>query len=305
MAAIYVGANSFARALRYVRMNSHLRQYRLRIVCPAVLVTLLFSSCGGGAASTAANPVAMPKLGAISYWSVSTLYDQLPSGAIAVVNPSNGIFTGQTTTLTPDVASYAAIVSTAATRNVAMLGYVPTGYFSHACNIATQCQTWARIDAQVQAYFQNMSGLAGIFFDEASPTTWNCAAFVAEYQRLRDIVHLYNAHAKVAFNAAVPDTCVVDATAAGEIAVLFEGGLASYQNQATIVAAATASAVGKGVVSWHLVHSAATGSDLASAFAQASASKVTLFYATDKTPGANVWNSLPTYWQQELGLMGY
>jgi hypothetical protein len=272
-----------------------------------ILLAMLLASCGGGgsAVSHGNSPVVIPRLGAISYWSSANLYDQLPSGAIAVVNPSNGIFTGQTTTLASDVASYATIVSNAAARNVAMLGYVPTGYFSHGCNVATQCQTLTRIDAQVQAYFQNMPGLNGIFFDEASPKTWNCSAFIAEYQQLRDIVHLYNPQAKIAFNAAVPDICVVNSTAAGEIAVLFESDQASYQSQASAITIATAAALAKGVIPWHLIHSVSASIDLATVLSQASASKVGLFYATDKLPGQNIWNSLPTYWSQELSLMGY
>ena len=282
-------------------------EYRFVHLVVLILLAMSLTSCGGGGSAEARgnSPVMLPRLGAISYWATASLYDQLPSGAIAVVNPSNGIFSGQTTTLVSDVASYAGIVSNAAARNVAMLGYVPTGYFAHGCNVATQCQTLARIDAQVQAYFQNMPGLAGIFFDEASPKVWSCSAFVAEYQQLRDIVHLHNPQARIAFNAAVPDACVVSGAAAGEIAVLFESDQASYQSQATAIASATAAALAKGVVPWHLVYSVGNSTELGAVFAQATANKVSLFYATDKMSGQNIWNSLPGYWQQELSLMGY
>ena len=278
-------------------------------MCCLVLSSLLLTSCGGGGSGKSVGPVAVAskklQMGAISYWSTSSLYDQLPSGSIAVVNPSNGILTGQTSTVTPDVGSYASIVTAAAARNVSMLGYVPTGYFDHTCNIAGQCQTLARINAQVQAYFQNMPNLAGIFFDEASPKVWTCSTYLAEYQQLRAMVQLYSPQAKVAFNAGFPDTCTVDATAAGEILALFEGDLATYASQAGLINTANAAAVAKGVIPWHLVYSVSNTTDLATVLFQAASSKTTLVYATDLPAGSTTWGALPTYWTQELSLLGY
>jgi hypothetical protein len=250
-----------------------------------------------------------PKLGVISYWGATALYDQLPAGTTAVVNPSSGIFTGQTFTVVPDASSYAAIVSAELAKNVSMLGYVPTGYFSHTCNIEGQCQTWDRITSQVQAYFQYMPGLSGIFFDEASPAVWSCGAFLAEYKQLRDIVHLYNPQAKIAFNAAVPDNCVVDGAVAGEIVVLFESDQATYFSQAANISASTTAALAKGVIPWHLVYSVSTATDLNAVITQAKSTHVSFLYATDIggnwQAGQNTWGSLPVYWQQELALMGY
>jgi hypothetical protein len=282
-----------------------------RLCCIPLVFAAALTGCGGGGGSKSggAAPIAgsTPKIGAISYWSLTTpLYDQLPSGAVAVVNPYNGIFAGQTTTLTTDTASYAAIVTNATARNVVMLGYVPTGYFNHACTVSTsQCQTWARIEAQVQAYFQNMPGVAGIFFDETSMSPWNCGNFVAEFQQLRAIVHKYNAQARIAFNVAGYDPCVVDAVSAGEILVQYESDAARYLSQASAIDAGVAAAQAKGVIPWHLVFATATTADLDSVYAQAAAGHVSLFYATDKSSGSNVWNSLPVYWQHELALLGY
>lgn len=276
-------------------------KFRRILLCVQLLA---LSACGGGGASSVlVNPVIQsPRIGAISYWALNTAsYDQLPSGALGVVNPSNGIFSGQTTTLVTDAASYAAIVSSASSRGVNMLGYVPTGYFNHTCNISTQCQTLVRIEAQVQAYFQNMPGLGGIFFDEVSPAVWSCSGFAAEYQQLRAIVRRYSAQATIAFNAAVPETCVVDAASAGEIVVLFESSFASYQSNAAAIATATAAARVRGVASWLLVYGAA---DLNAAYAQADAAHANWFYATDLS-GGNLWNALPGYWVQELALLAY
>jgi hypothetical protein len=275
------------------------RRFRSIPHCLVLLIALAGCGGGGGAGNTSSSS---PKVGAVSYWALTSYYDQLPSGALALINPSDGIFTGQTQTVTPDAAAFAAIVANAATRNVSMLGYVPTGYFNHSCDIAAQCQTWARIEAQVQAYFQQLPAVAGIFFDETSVTPWDCNAFVAEFQQLRTIVNKYRSGARIAFNVADPTPCVVDAVAAGEILVQFEGKPANYLSRAAALDSGTAAARAKGVLSWHLVLAAA---DIDSVHARAAASRVDYFYATDKAAGTNEWNTLPTYWARELALMGY
>lgn len=274
-----------------------------KLACAGLL--MLAAGCGGGGTTVSTGAGSKPALGVVSYWALSNQYDQLPAGALALVNPSNGIFTGQTLNLSPDVPAYATIVSNAAARKVRMLGYVPTGYFNHACDIAMQCQTWTRIEAQVQAYFQNLPGVTGIFFDETSMSPWNCAAFVAEFQQLRSIVHKYNAQAQIAFNVADPTPCVVDAVATGEILVQFESRAATYLSQAAAIDAGVAAAQARGVVSWHLVFAAPTATDLDAVLARARNSRVDMLYVTDRTSAATLWNGLPAYWARELTLMGY
>jgi hypothetical protein len=154
-----------------------------------------------------------------------------------------------------------------------------------------------------------MPSLAGIFFDEAAPTTWSCSAFLAEYQQLRDIVRAYSPQAKIAYNAAIPDNCVVAAALAGEMLVLIDSDLATYVAQASLIESSTIAALTKGVIPWHLVYSVATVSDLDKAYTQAKSAKVSYFYATDIggnwQAGQNTWGSLPQYWQQELTTLGY
>ncbi|WP_292933312.1 spherulation-specific family 4 protein [Noviherbaspirillum sp.] len=259
-------------------------------------------------ASSAAS--ANTDIGVISYWGTNqALYDQLPEGSVALVNPDNGIFVsaGQTKTLVPNLSDYKTIVRKAARRDIAMLGYVPTGYFNHTCDAIGQCQTWERIEAQVQAYFTNMPRLEGIFFDEAAPAAWDCNAFPAEYQRLRDIVYKYKDDATIAFNAGVPDNCAVAGAEAGDILVLFESDQNAYAAQAQNIQVSTTTALNKGVTTWHLIHSVKTVDGLNAVFAQAKATNVDLFYATDIggnwQAGENTWGSLPSYWQQEVALL--
>jgi hypothetical protein len=267
---------------------------------------LLVVLCAFAAAETAQ---AAPKVGVISYWGTDAwLYDRIPDGSVAVINPDNGIFVsaGQTETVVPNLAKFKKIVKRAAQRNVKMLGYVETGYFDHACNTPGQCQTLARIDAQVAAYFADMPGVQGIFFDEAAPTVWNCGAFPAEYQTLRAIVRKYSADATIAFNAGVPDNCAVSGAIAGEILVLFENAESAYVAQAVNVQASTLTALNKGVVPWHLIDTVTSVGDLHTVFAQAASTDVGLLYMTDLSgdwqAGVNTWGSLPSFWAEELAL---
>jgi hypothetical protein len=278
----------------------------------AVLITAVgLTGCGGGNPSSTLTQIASPtpQLVAVSYWGTTPLYDQLPSNTIAIINPSSGILNANALTVVSDVSAYATIVAAAVVRKISMLGYVSTGYFSHTCDVLGKCQTWSRIDAQVRAYFQYMPSLAGIFFDEAAPVSWSCSAFLAEYQQLRDIVHAHSPQAKIAFNAAIPDNCVVAAALAGEMLVLFDGDLATYAAQASMIESATTAALTKGVIPWHLVYSVATETDLGKTYTQAKSAKATYFYATDMggnwQAGQNTWGSLPQYWQQELTMLGY
>jgi hypothetical protein len=274
-----------------------------RLAAPALTALGLLLGTGSALAQTTG-------IGVISYWGTdASLYNQLPAGSVAVINPDSGIFVaaGQTTTLVPDLTSWRSIVDASASRGVKLLGYVPTGYFNHGCNAEGQCQTWARIEAQVAAYFAQLPSLTGIFFDEAAPSTWSCSAFVTEYQKLRTLVAKYRAGAQIAFNAGVPDNCVVSGALAGETVVLFESSSADYTAQASQIAAATAAARTKGVSTWHLVHSVATQSAMSGIVTQAKQMQVNLAYVTDIggnwQAGENTWGSLPSYWASEVSLL--
>lgn len=263
-------------------------------------------------ASGMSNPVqaqaVATRIGVISYWGTNaSLYNQLPGGSLALINPDSGIFQGQTTTLVPDLAAYKSIVDQQTSRNVRLIGYVPTGYFNHSCNQMGVCQTWERIEAQVRNYFQQMPNLKGIFFDEAAPANWNCAAFVNEYQQLRTIVKKYRADATIAFNAGVPDNCVVTGTQAGEIAVLFESDTSSYTSQAQPITNATATARAKGVLTWHLVHSVPAQADMERVVQEIKTRGADYGYITNIggnwQAGENTWGSLPPYWTRETELL--
>ncbi|MCF5166482.1 hypothetical protein GIW45_20980 [Pseudomonas congelans] len=273
----------------------------------ALLIAMLFCVTGGTSYQIMAQTTAT-KIGVISYWGANeSLYNQLTPGSLALINPNNGIFQGQTTTLAPDLATYKRIVDQQTNRNVRLIGYVPTGYFNHSCNEVGVCQTWERIDAQVRSYFQEMPNLKGIFFDEAAPTNWSCAAFVNEYQQLRAIVKKYRSDATIAFNAGIPDNCVINGVHAGEIAVLFESDITSYTNKAQQITDATTTARNKGVLSWHLVHSVPAQADMERVVKDLKKGGADYGYVTNIggnwQAGENTWGSLPPYWLRETELL--
>lgn len=243
------------------------------------------------------------KLGVVSYWGPKAApYEAIPAGAIALVNPDSGVFIAwrQTREATPKTASYRRIVADGAKRGVDMLGYVPTGYFNHDCDVHGECQTWDRIERQVATYVRAMPGLKGIFFDEAAPSAWDCAAFPAEYERLRAIVLKYNPDAVIVFNTGLPSPCAIDAAKAGEVVVTFEQDMTAYTAQSAEIATISQAAAAKGVKTWHMIHSVRNPADLPGVIAAARAHGADYVYVTniggDWQKGENTWGSPPAFW---------
>ncbi|ESQ91045.1 hypothetical protein ABAC460_07380 [Asticcacaulis sp. AC460] len=245
------------------------------------------------------------KLGVVSYWGPKAApYEDIPAGAIALINPDSGIFTAwrQTREATPKTASYRRIAGDGAKRGVDMLGYVPTGYFNHDCDVHGECQTWDRIERQVETYFRAMPGLKGIFFDEAAPSAWDCAAFTPEYERLREIVVKYRPDTLIAFNPGLPSPCAIDAAKAGEVVVTFEQDMTAYAAQSDEIHANAQAATAKGVKTWHMIHTVRDAADMPGVVAAARAHGADYVYVTniggDWQKGENTWGSPPAFWSE-------
>lgn len=247
------------------------------------------------------------RLGVVSYWGGEVIdYDRIPDGSLAILNPSNGIFVsdGQGMNVVPFADNYKAVARRATKHDVAMLGYVPTGYFHHDCNVVGKCQTWTRIEGQVKAYFAEIPGLAGIFFDEAAPADWSCEAYVAEYQKLRDIVQTYRPGAVIAFNPGMADLCAVTAAAAGEFVVLFESDGDTFRLQDAKIRAATEAARARGVRSWLVINTVAKKAEMRTVVEAAKIYDPDFLYVVDVSgdwqAGYNTYGALPLYWRDEI-----
>lgn len=235
-------------------------------------------------------------IGMITYWGPDpAAYEIIPDGATATINPDNGILKSRGQRMAPvaDLESWRRIVAQSRVRGIKMLGYVPTGYFNHGCNAIGKCQTWERIERQVEVYFKEIDGLGGIFFDEAAPASWSCEAFVAEYAKLRAIVRRHAPKATIAFNAGVPDNCVVGGSEAGEILVLFEGNPENYDGQAERLSVSARAAHEKGASVWHLIHSVQSNEEIARLYERSQSYGADYFYLTmnsgDWEAGINTW----------------
>jgi hypothetical protein len=264
-----------------------------------IKMTLPRSFCALALATVLAVP-AMAQvgrtIGMITYWGPDPAsYDIIPDGAMATINPDNGILKSRGQKLAPvgNLANWRQIVAQSNARGISMLGYVPTGYFNHDCNAIGKCQTWERIEKQVEVYFKEIEGLGGIFFDEAAPANWSCDAFVNEYAKLRAIVRNHSATATIAFNAGVPDNCVVGGGEAGEILVLFEGNPQNYSEQAERLSVSARTAREKGARVWHLVHSVSSNEEIAQLYGRSQSYGADYFYVTmnsgDWEAGVNTW----------------
>ncbi|MDI7775743.1 spherulation-specific family 4 protein [Asticcacaulis sp. EMRT-3] len=252
------------------------------------------------------TPQPAPKLAVVSYWGQRIdNFARIPDHTIALINPNSGILvTGQTGPAVDGLDVYKPVLRRAKKHDIRLYGYVPTGYFSHVCNIEGKCQTWERIEAQVKTYFQTMPSLTGIFFDETAPAQYDCNAYGAEYQRLRDLVAKYRPGGQIIFNVGMPDTCAVKAVKSGEMIVLFEDDGAHYVDNYAKIKTATDLAHAQGVRVWHIVNNVPTKALFDTALKAAHIYAPDYLYVIDVSgdwqAGYDTYGDLPSYWQAEV-----
>lgn len=251
--------------------------------------------------------VAAPKLAVVSYWGTNTKnFWKIPDHSVALINPDSGIFDadGQGQELADDLDVFNDVLRRAKSHDIALYGYVPTGYFNHSCNVFGKCQTWDRIEGQVKAYFDRMPSLAGIFFDETAPADWSCDAYVAEYEHLRQIVARYRPDARIIYNLGMPDACAVTAAQAGETLVLYETDGKGYLAQKDRIEAATAAAHAKAVKVWHIVNDVPSKAGMQAVVQAAKTYDPDYLYVVDVSgdwqAGYNTYGDLPAYWADEI-----
>jgi len=249
---------------------------------------------------------AKPQLAVVSYWGTRTdNYFRIPDHAVALINPSNGILVKDSiTTLVDGANSYKTVMRRAKAHDIALYGYVPTGYFNHGCIADGKCQTWERIDAQVRAYFEKMPELKGIFFDETAPAEYDCSLFTDEYARLRAVVAKYRSDAKIIFNVGMPDTCAVDATNPGEMIVLFENDGPHYVDDYSRIKVATTRAKDRGVNVWHIINTIPDEGRFDAVVRAAAVYNPDYLYVVDVSgdwkAGFDTYGDLPEYWKAEV-----
>ena len=244
------------------------------------------------------------RIGIISYWNLSSSsWDRVPEGSIVLVNPNSGILQTDSNQPVQDSAGWAQLVDRLKKKNITVLAYVPTGYFTHSgCKKVPEpeCQTKERIALQVKTYYQLIPSLAGIFYDETSPKEGGPSDYNKEYQLLRSI----NVPGRLTvFNVGWSSEEAVNATKAGEHLVLYESGPFNYEKDAEKITTVTRHARAKGIFVWHLLHSVCR-EDMCSYVAKMADRGANYGYITniggDWRAGEDTWGSVPRYWDEEL-----
>ncbi len=250
--------------------------------------------------------MAKPQLAVVSYWGQRVEnFERIPDHTVALINPSSGILAkGSIDTPVDNLGIYKAVFRRAKKHDIRLYGYIPTGYFKHDCNVDGKCQTWARIEAQVKTYFEQMPDLQGIFFDETAPADYDCALFSAEYEKLRALVAKYRSGGKIIFNVGMPDTCAVAATSPGEMIVLFENDGPHYINDYKQIKAATDLAKAKGTEVWHIINNIPTNTELDAVLRASDVYAPDYLYVIDVSgdwqAGFDTYGDLPSYWKAEI-----
>jgi len=228
------------------------------------------SGGGGGNLTSACMGISIP-----AYFYPGPLWDQAiadaPATSIMIMNPSNG----PGTSLNSD---YVAAVSDAQAAGVMVLGYVYTLYGTR--DIAT-------VKADIDSYM-NWYAVDGIFLDEVS----NDVPELAFYQELDNYIKSKPGTLNMINPGTIPDEQYMNAA---DIIVVFEGPYSNY--------------VGATFDPWidnypayrfqHLVYDTPVAS-FENAWNIAKGENVGYIYITDDA-APNPWNSLPSYWNTEVG----
>lgn len=182
-------------------------------------------------------------------------------------------------------------------------GYVSTSFATRSIQDAKD-----DIELYYTASYWRGAGVQvdGIFLDEMSSDLPD----VGYYQELRDYVHAKDPNALVIANPGQPATqdtsggssgfTVTDYATAADVLVTFEGSSGGYAF--TYAAPAWADALPASHFA-HLVHGAATSSDMSLALDLVRSRKAGMVYVTDDVLVPNPWDALATYFATERELL--
>jgi len=240
-------------------------------------------------------------IGIISYWSPSSAdWDGIPPNSLVLINPQNGILELKSNNVVSDAPKWVALVERLKKKKVMVLGYVPTGYFDHvSCKDKPDCPTEARMRREVETYYKLMPSLDGIFYDETSPKEEDEAK--ADYDKEYDLLRSINNQKRITvFNVGWSSAKAVEATKAGEHLVLYESSPYEYHESGKQITEMTQKARKKGIIVWHLLHSVCSKEDMCSYVAKMAERGADYGFVTNIPEGDVTWNSIPSYWKEEL-----
>jgi hypothetical protein len=205
----------------------------------------------------------------------------------AILNPSNGVFTGADT----NILNAAVQLSAAGGR---MLGYVYTGYGDRPVAAIK-----ANIDAYFTHYGRNLIG--GIFLDEMAATTNK----IAVYRELYQYIKAKDASLRVVGNPGMLPAA--DYGAVADVLTVFEGKGSTFETYDPRTMDGDWTYTRANGAQAALVHNVANCAAMQAAVQSAASARYNtgVFFATSleyepATGVGNPWNSLPAYWTQLL-----
>lgn len=251
----------------------------------AVPILAAVAACGPLGSDATEIPdgteIAMPSLAQSvavpSYFYPGDTWTHLEKGAptvgLGIINPSSG----PSDRLDPN---YVKQVNSTRAKGITVLGYVHTDY---------TVKPLADVRADVDRYY-DWYGVDGIFFDDVT----NDCATAGYYNELHDYVKAKASGATVVLN---PGTNTGECyMAASDILVTFEDSYDQYQGWQPSGWETKYPANRF----WHLIINTSR-SNLPSAIAKSKSHNIGWVHVTDDS-GANPWDSLPSYWSQQLSL---
>jgi Spherulation-specific family 4 len=225
----------------------------------------------------------------LSYW------DELTAAAVtgvkvtAIINPNNGVGASQNS-------DYVAAIDTFRAAGGKVLGYAYTCYGGALCSPGLPATKTAADVVAEAANYANWYGVDGLFLDEMSNQLNDLPYYTALAAQLRTAHPAW----KLVGN---PGTATpVDYLATADTLVTFERGSASYAGAATQPWMSTADPSRQA----HLHYNVSTAAQMQALLSEAVSRRAGYIYITDDryVPGdptaTNPWDSLPSYWAEEV-----
>lgn len=205
---------------------------------------------------------------------------------IAIINPNSGPISSG-----PD-SSYTSYMAQLAAAGVVMVGYVHTSYGARSIS---------DVSADIATYANLYPGLSGIFIDEAAASS----AELSYYTQVYNAITSHSGYSNVILNPGTqPDEGYL---AISTNIVMFEDSASNWKsNFASWVTCApnAASKAGYKYKFSGIAYASSSSSQMSTVVAGMDAAGFGMVYVTDGLASGNTYNSLPSYFSQEVTAVG-
>jgi hypothetical protein len=225
----------------------------------------------------------------LSYWDELTAAASTGVKVTAIINPDNGVGAAQNS-------DYAAAINAFHAAGGKVLGYSYTCYGGALCSTGLPAtKSAANVVAEASKY-ATWYGVDGLFLDEVSNSLTDLPYYTTLAAQLRA------AHTGWQLVGNPGTSTPAEYLATADTLVTFERGTASYTGAASQPWMSTANPSRQA----HLHYNVSTAAQMQSLLSEAVARRAGYLYITDDryVPGdptaTNPWDSLPSYWAEEV-----